>query len=326
MNAPGTAAIFDVSDNGTLVSTPRGSGPFASTRTLAWVDRQGVEESIPIEEGGYAYPRISPDGTRALLDDRGPGDPVWIWDFALQTRARLTVGEGGRYPAWSRAGDRVAYLAPGGRMVWRSADGAGTPATILEWTEPSPYGFTEGDRAVLFVTPNGDIGLAPVEGSGGPTWLLDGTYSELNAEISPDGRWLAYQSDESGQFEIYVRPFSDVRSGQMQMSRAGGERPVWSRDGGELFYLEPGTSVPHLVSVRVAASGNGPLRVQSRQRLFEYPYLDAAPLGLRGRSYDVSLDGRRFLVLKDAETTEAGADVVLVLNWLEDLKRLLPAD
>jgi serine/threonine-protein kinase len=147
--------------------------------------------------------------------------------------------------------------------------------------------------------------------------LVASMFNEWNGEVSPDGRWLAYQSNESGRYEIYVRPFPNVEAGRWQVSTAGGTRPLWSRDGRELFYfVSPG-------KVMAVSIQRGPtFAAGNPQVLFEGRY--AAPQV--GRVYDVSPDGRRFLMLKESES---GAEaqppqLVVVLNWFEELKRLVP--
>jgi eukaryotic-like serine/threonine-protein kinase len=152
------------------------------------------------------------------------------------------------------------------------------------------------------------------------TPLLQTQFDERNGIVSPDGRWLAYESNSSGRFEVFVRPFPNVGGGQWPVSRAGGTRPLWARNGKELFYVGPGGE---LLGVPVEARGEtwnaGP-----PTKLVERRYLVAA--GTAGRTYDVSPDGRRFLMLK-ASGTDAGAAppaIIVVQHWDEELKRLVP--
>jgi serine/threonine-protein kinase len=148
-------------------------------------------------------------------------------------------------------------------------------------------------------------------------------FEEINAEISPDGRWLAYQSNSSGAFEVYVRPFPDVASGQYPVSTGGGTEPLWSRDSRELFYRDPKGAV-----MRVSIAQGPTWAAAKPTRLFEAaPYL----LGESGRfvfrSYDVSSDGKRFLMIRNPDRpaeAEPPARIVLVQNWFDELKRLVP--
>jgi serine/threonine-protein kinase len=149
-------------------------------------------------------------------------------------------------------------------------------------------------------------------------------FTELNGEISPDGRWVAYQSNESGQEEIYVRPFPDAARGRWQISTGGGMRPLWARSGKEIFYIGLSGAV-----MSAAVEGGSAFRAGNPMRLFEGPYFqDAFALG---RTYDVSPDGERFLMIKminvGGGTNEPSAptSIVVVQHWFEELKRLVPA-
>ena len=145
-------------------------------------------------------------------------------------------------------------------------------------------------------------------------------YVERNGEISPDGRWLAYQSNESGQNEIYVRPFPEVNSGRWQVSTKGGTQPLWARNGQELFYVAPDGTLMHVAVERGPAWRNG-----TPAKLFDNTYAWALP-GFVGRSYDISADGRCFLAIKAAsQQTGAPSNLVVVQNWFEELKRRVPA-
>ena len=152
------------------------------------------------------------------------------------------------------------------------------------------------------------------------TPLVQTPFSERNGEVSPDGRWLAYEANDSGRFEIYVRPFPDVAKGLWQVSTDGGTRPLWARNGQELFYL---TATGALMRVGVA---RGPTwAATAPTKLFEGRYGAAAFHS--GRTYDVSADGRRFLMIKGTAGDDPNgtpASMVVVLNWTEELKRLVP--
>ncbi len=324
------AADYALSANGTLVYVP-GDAQGGAQRTLVWVDRQGNEEALPIEPGTYSYPRLSPDGTRVALDDWNAENDLWVWDLAQETRTRLTVGEGGHYPVWTADGGRIVYDDLAGNIYWKAANNTGVPAVVstapgTEGSEPpSPYFFSRDGTALVFRDQSNpdtrdNIGMIALEDGAEPVWLLDDSFNERNAELSPDGRWMAYQSDESGQWEIYVRPFPNVDDDRITVSNAGGLKPVWSRDGRELFYLEPAVPLPRLMSV--AVEPGGPVfSVGLRTPILDWPYRATG----EGRDYDVSPDGQRFLGIKVGGTDEgAQPQIIVVQNWLEELKRLVP--
>jgi eukaryotic-like serine/threonine-protein kinase len=153
------------------------------------------------------------------------------------------------------------------------------------------------------------------------TPLVQSPFNERNGIVSPDGRWLAYEADDTGRLEIYVRPFPDVNTGHWQVSTTGGTRPLWSRNGQELFYLSPTGAV---MSVGVERTQSWAATTPTM--LIKEGYFTSVP-GNPGRSYDVSPDGRRFLVIKNGGSDQTGASpasLIVVQNWGEELKRLVP--
>ena len=241
-------------------------------------------------------------------------------------------------------------------LFWQAADGTGTverlteSANLQHGSAFSPDGTrlvfreetpTTGEDLMVLALEGGRRAQTPSPGIGGPARsstsalrtaqgvvstsnhdvrpLVQTTFNEMNAEISPDGRWVAYQSNESGQDEIYVRPFPDADRGRWQMSTGGGTRPLWARSGKELFYLGPSGAV-----MRVAVEGGSTFRAGNPTRLFEGRYL--LPVFASARTYDVSPDGRRFLMIKPVgpEQTAAPTSIIVLQNWHEELKRLVP--
>jgi len=176
------------------------------------------------------------------------------------------------------------------------------------------------DGRNLVITEGGNIHLVPMDGNRQATPLVQTPFNEGLGEISADGRWLAYQSDESGQYQIYVRPFPDVNSGRWQVSPGGGTKPVWARSGRELFYLDANGALT-AVSIQTTPT----LSAGNPTKLFDTRY----PSAFNARSYDVSPDGQRFLMIKDTQapeqaTNSAPASIIVVLNWHEELKARLP--
>ena len=241
------AANYDVSRNGTLVYI-NGTSTDGLRRSLVWVDRDGTEEPIDVPPRAYTYARLSPDGRRVALDSRDEENDIWIWDLERQTLQRLTRGpEMNRGPVWSPDGLRLAFTAVTDGVEgphWQPADGSGRPERLVEGIGV-PSGFTPDGTRLLYapqLAGNGDIRMISLDGATPATSLLSESYGEINAQVSPDGSWLVYQSNESGQNEIYVRPFPDVDSALQPVSTDGGSRPRWSSDGTELFYFaEPDT-------------------------------------------------------------------------------------
>jgi serine/threonine-protein kinase len=162
-----------------------------------------------------------------------------------------------------------------------------------------------------------DVSVVPLNGDRRATTLLRTRFNELNAEISPDGRWFAYQSNESGQDEVYVRPFPEIGDDRQQVSTNGGTRPVWARNGRELFYLAPDGLFSVTVTPGPGFKLGSPLRLINRRYFAETAFI--------GRTYDVSPDGQRFLMIKDDAGDGVRPAIVVVQNWLEQLKaRVLP--
>ena len=328
MTASNGLVQFSLSANGSLLYAA-GDSQGAVSRSLVWVDRQGQEEAIPAPARTYAYLRLSPDGTKVALDIRDQENDIWVWDLTRTTLTRLTFDSGlDRTPVWTPDGQRIAFSSQrdgAADLFWQAADGTGTVERLSESSTNFQYPTSfspDGTRLVFADTPR-DIAVLALADERQTTSLLQTTFSERNGELSPDGRWLAYQSDESGQQEIYVRPFPDIDTGRWQVSTGGGSRPLWARSGEELFYLAPDGAV-----MRVAVKGAATFRADTPTRLFQGPYF-APATGRIFRTYDVSPDAQRFLMIKEgggAEDTSAAPSLIVVQNWTEELKRLVPVN
>ena len=335
----GGAADFVLATDGTLVYVDApGAGSFA-TRTLVWVDRQGREQPVPAPPRAYVYPRLSPDGARVAVSSADQESDIWMWDLARQTLTRLTSDPGtDNYPVWTPDGRRLIFAsqrAGGSNLYWQAADGTGAAERLTEsGNQQQPSGVSPDGTRVVFheVTPmmGNDLMLLtldgalrpPSQGSGEPRPLLQTQFAERNGIVSPDGRWLAYESNSSGRYEIYVRPFPNVADGQWQVSTTGGVRPLWARNGQELFYMAPDSA---LMAVRTEARGTS-WNAGPPAKLLEAGYFAAG--GNAGRTYDISPDGQRFLMIEQggADQTAAPPQIVVVKNWVEELKRLVPTN
>jgi serine/threonine-protein kinase len=209
------------------------------------------------------------------------------------------------------------------------ADGSGTPEALMTETEVQffPTSFSPDGMHLVFDRSRlpYDIAVLALEGTREIKSLLQTSFNEMSAEVSPDGRWLAYQSDESGRAEVYVRPFPDVNAGRWQISTEGGTRPMWARNGRELFYLvaptQAGVLIDKLVAVPVQLGTT--FSAGTPHTVLTGPYVAAGD----SRSYDVTPDGQRFLMLKDVPRVDDAAprQLVVVQNWGAELSRLAPA-
>jgi len=319
-----------VSSNGTLAYQQGTLGLGGTARTVTWVTRSGVEEDIGAPPRLYAYARLSPDETQIALDARDEQSDIWVWHARRRNLMRLTFDPGENIsPVWTPDGTRIAFggeLSDGGPgLFWTRADGAGTVERLTsERAVPTPTAFTPDGGRLLFHSVNNlrDIAVVTLTGRRNGELLLQTAFDEANAEVSPDGKWLAYQSDESGSLEIYVRPFPNIMAGRWQVSSDGGSRPKWARNGRALFY----TTTPLLTLMEVPIEPGTNFVAGTPQVILKGPNEYVAPQ--YGRPYDVSADGQKFLMLKDASTpTTRGASsqqLILVQNWTEELKRLVP--
>jgi serine/threonine-protein kinase len=292
-----------------------------------WADRTGKEEPLGTPQRAYEHPRLSPDGTRVAINSTDQENDVWIWDLRRPTLTRLTLDPGqDSFPLWTPDGRRIIFSSNRGLgqpNLWsQAADGTGAAERLTTNDSHAQFlnGITPDGTAVLYNETTQSMGrdLLQVEldGSHRVTPLLQTKFNERNGIVSPDGRWLAYESDNSGSFEIYVRPFPNVSGGLWPVSTAGGRQPLWSRSGKELFYIgADGT----LLRVPVEASGSN-WHAGAPVKLLEGRYYTGTG---SGRAYDVSPDGRRFLMIK-ASGTAAPPALIVVQHWDEELKRLGP--
>ena len=235
-------AQFAVAANGSFVYLPGGGG--ATGRTLVWVDREGREERVAAERRGYGGLRLSPDGLKATVAVReGEHVDVVIYDLVRDTPTRLTFDSSrDDFPVWTPDGQRVVFASNRGgvlNLFGKAADGTGEVERLTTSPNFQASSSWSGDRLVfyeLFPETSGDIFALSMEGERASETILQDEFNQLYPEVSPDGRWVAYHSAESGQPELYVRPFPNVNEGKWQISRDGGRNPLWMPDGSELFF------------------------------------------------------------------------------------------
>jgi serine/threonine-protein kinase len=316
----GIVPRLGLATNGTLVYAP-GSGAVGQ-RSLVWVDHNGREEAIAAPPRPYTWARVSPDGTRIVMEVQAPANTdIWTFDVRRGTFERFTVAAAHeRWPLWTPDGQRVVF-ASGTNLMWKSANGTGdaeTFATGLPFAA-RPYGWSADKLSLVYDQENvsSDVFLLPLNGNRRPQALVANDFRNHRPAISPDGRWIAYTSNETSREEIYVRPFPAVGSGRWQISSEGGISPVWSPNGRELFYNSPPDDTMFQVEIEATTS----FRPGTPKMLFRKSYYWG--LAADGRSYDIGPDGR-LLMIKDGGVTGGDPSIRVVLNWHEELKRLIP--
>ena len=318
------AAEFVVSATGTLLYVaPR--APVA--RTVSWVDRKGVREPLALTLGPNLYnvPRISPDGTRVALDMfSGDGNrDIWIWSLERQSLTKLTTGLSEELvPLWTPDSRRVFFASnrAGALDIYsQAADGASDAEVEFagEGTQ-LPMSFTPDGARVIVSGNFREIGVLDLARPDRIKPLLRGEFTLGLGEVSPDGRWIAYESDESGnQFEIYLRPFPDVDAQREKISIAGGRYPRWNRQGNdELFYVNLDGAMM-AASVQLSPS----LELGPVTKLFDGV---RPPTFVSGNQYDISPIDGRFLVVANVATPGESTTISVVLNWFEELRELVP--
>lgn len=303
----GGAVYFAVSSTGSLLYKSRGS-----RHQLVWVERNGTETPVSPDRAPFRHPRLSPDGKRIAVvvynETRRPF--IWIYDVDRGTKIPLTVE--GLEPVWSPDGTRLALGSEHGAIVDLPVDGTGGPRTLIaEGPVQWPTSWS-GQQQLLFyrsASTGMELWVLPLGGTSAPRPLVRGPLSNFWGTFSPDGRWVAYVSTESGLAEVYVRRFPDLAD-KVALSDGGGTRPRWSRDGRELFYRQGDAMMAVSVDTSRAFTAGKP------QRLFAGPYQGEG----RDPAFDVTADGRRFLTIK-SDPASTLQQLTVVQNWQEELKQ-----
>ena len=321
-------AEFDLSMAGTLVYLPARS---ERNSTLVWVDREGREEPLGAPALRYVYPRISPDGTRLAVDlRRGGNRDIYIWDFERENMTRLTDHPTeDLFAVWSRDAQRIFFSSDRNGVFdvfSRSADGAGPAELILESPRVHMLNSLTPDESRLVIAEEvsaigADLFDIVALTVGEPRTIepvLATTYTEYGGEVSPDGNWLAYQSNEDGQFEVWVRPFADVNRRRIKISVTGGSGPLWGPDGNELFFRNLAGDMMAVAVQFLPDFSHGAVREAFPKR--GYPSSTGG-----ARRYDISpIDGRILIEKPVEDSSGAGENIAVVLNWFEELKERVP--
>jgi len=308
-------ALFAAADSG-LLAYVRGT-PREGRERLVWVDRHGTLEALADAPRAQAIvsPTLSPDGRRLVFTLVGANDHVWVYDLERRTMLRLTSEWNNSYPAWTPDGTRVVYMSDRTGMMnvyWQPSDGSGPPEPLVAspyWTETgsvSPDGTmlafaqqsaTAGRDIIWTLTLDASRRLRP---------FLDTPSSKTWTQVSPDGRWVAYVSDETGRLEVYVQSFPTGGVKRL-ISNDGGTRPRWGRDSRELFYQNRGKTMA------VTIDSRSELAIGTPRELFSGPY----------GGYDVSRDGR-FVMVHLGNPDAGSTHITLVQNWFTELQQRVP--
>jgi serine/threonine protein kinase/WD40 repeat protein len=316
---------FAVATDGTLVYADPLSATSAAS-TLVWVDRTGRETPISAPARAYLEARLSPDGARIAVTIADPDQDIWVWDIDRATLTRVTSDPANDAAlVWTSDGQRLIFASQrdGGifNLWWQTADGAGTAQRLT--TSANSQGSTslsaDGREVVFFEnTPTRLFDISRLVLAGlHVSPLLETSFSELNGNISLDGRWLAYQSNRSGSSEIYVRPFPNTSAGQWAVSTTGGRMPAWSRN--QLYFFQADGA---LMEVQFDGQSSrwsaGPPK-----KLLDALYFSGGNTQV-ARTYDVVPDGQRLVMIKPSrnDASSAASGLIVVEHWDEELKML----
>jgi serine/threonine-protein kinase len=316
----GSAQFTFSRKTGTLAYVPGASEGFQARRMLVWVDRQGKVEPVPeLPRRPYAVPRVSPDGRHvaARVIERGNSD-IWVYNLQTGTPTRITSDPApDRWPMWTPDSERVVFSSDRegtSGLFWRNRNGSDRIERLTTTdTGQSAHAWSVDGRTLVYAEgrPGELFVLEDVEDKPTPRPLLPPTpfVNEKWPTISPDGRWIAYVSDLTGNDEVYVRPFPDVESGRWTISTDGGNEPLWSPKGKELFYHASGYRM-----MTVSIETEPEFKPGKPEFMFDLSF--AVELG---RDYDISPDGQRFLFVKEGHGLEEDTELIVVQDWFDEL-------
>ena len=325
MSTNSGAANFDVSSAGAL--TYVAGKAEGGDRTLVWVDRQGKAVPLPLPTRAYAFPRVSPDGQKIAFEVEGVNHDLHVYDPARDVTTTMTTDGMSHAPVWTPDGSRIAYRSwKAGTMTmwWMPADKSGPEERLTQvGSRQSVDSFSPDGRFAAFNqmelgSTGPDVWILPIAGDRTPMPFARSRFAEGSAKFSPDGKWVAYCTNEPGKAEVYVQAWP--RGPITQVSSGGGTDPIWSRDGKELFYRNGDKMMVVQVFTQPTFKASRP------ELLWEGRYShgmssSCAPAGPTETNYAVSADGQRFLMVKDRDQDVISTRIVVVLNFLEALKK-----
>ncbi|MDP7690334.1 MAG: DegT/DnrJ/EryC1/StrS family aminotransferase [Vicinamibacterales bacterium] len=302
------------SDRGGLAYVPAAGSTLTQLR---WLDRSGNELGTVGAPGDYQNPVLSPDERRVAVQRDGD---IWLLDLERGTDQRFTFDPADdQWPVWSPDGDRILFASARETrpfdLYLKGTAGTDPAQLLLETDELKvPFGWSTDGEQVSFTTLDADydLWLLPMSGDRQPTSFLSTPFQDASGVISPDGHWMAYWSDESVEFRVYVRTVPPS-GGQWQISTAAGFAPRWSADGRELYWT---TENNQLMAVDIDVTGDAPIVIGTPQQLFEAPFRQTP---IQRNVFDVSADGERFLVNTLVEGA-LSAPITWVLNWPAELE------
>ena len=314
-------AQYSFSNTGLLVYAA--GGIQSAQRKMVWVSRNGAVQALAVPAHAYRAPRLSPDGRRVAVSIEEQETQIWQYDLSRETLTRFTFGGGSNQnSSWTPDGKHIAFQSSrdgAQNIFWQMADGSGGLEKLIssEHTD-APHSWSPDGQLLAFIeiSPATGIDIMVLRLSDHKAQpFLQTPFNEGAPRFSPDGRWLAYLSDESSRVEIYVQPFPGP-GGKWQISTDGGTEPVWNRNGRELFYRNGDKMMAVDIATQPSFSAGTP------RMLFEGQYI---PTPTTSPNYDVTPDGQRFLMLKSVEQAQTGpTQINVVLNWFEELKQKVP--
>jgi Tol biopolymer transport system component len=320
------SAHYSLAANGTLAYAP--GLVLGGARQLVWVDRAGRAEMLPTPARAYLHPRISPDGARIAVEvEGGPMHDFWSYDLARGIMTKVTTDGTSHWPVWTADGARFSFRRwtnGGFTMWWSPVDRSGAPERLTEiGLMQSPASWSPDGHVVAFTQVNpgtgADVYVLDVAGDRKPRPFAQTRFAEGSPRFSPDGRWIAYTSNESGRNEIYVQGYTGPGA-KIQVSVDGGTDAVWRPNGGELYYRDGDKMMVVQVNTKGTFQSSRP-RVLWTGRYAHGLGSQCGPPGATSSNYDVTADGQRFLMIQHNEI--APAQINVVLNWTEELKRIL---
>lgn len=324
-------ASYDFSENGRLIYVPRDTRQRNEGSQLIWVDRGGQESPIDLDfqTAGIADPQISPDGNHLsfTIFESGLSSDIWNYELDRSQLSRVTTTGRATSGVWSPDGSNLFYTSVSDGIWQIPTNGTSDPSRITRLGEAlrhAPFAFSTDGNHLIYRELTGGQGTADLlvlaldqdqESLG--TELLATPFVEGWTSMSPNGKWIAYESNETGRDEVYVRPFPNVDDRKWQISSNGGKEPNWSQDGDELFFLD---DIADNVMV-VAVETENAFSAGIPEPLFGGNYKMTG----RPPTYAVHPDGEQFLMIEE-ELLEQQTSIVVVENWFEELKRLAPPD